>query len=119
MSETVKFFLSYNHKFSTVFCVLCALILQKWQSMLHCKTGALQLTVSFFCLQAARVRVPGRSPFIFKGQTNERINQTNSNTNYSSEVERVKDEKTIPESSHRRRAVIGFEIPVTRALIRS
>ena len=52
----------------------------------------------FFCLQAARVRVPGRSPFsqlilhetdkskvlrntktfIIKGQTNERINQTNS-----------------------------------------
>ena len=46
----------------------------------------------------------------------------------SSAIEWVKDEKTIPESSHRRctrsreedrrRAVIGFEIPVTRARIR-
>ena len=96
----------------------------------------------FFCLQAARVRVPGRSPFsqlilhetdksnvvrktktfIIKGQTNERINQTNPQTNESSEVEWVKDERTIPESSHRgctRRGVIGFEILVTRARIRS
>ena len=61
-------------------------------------TTTLFLNHDFFGLKAARVRVPGRSPFsqlivhetdksnfvrktktiIFKGQTNERINQTNS-----------------------------------------
>ena len=68
-----------------------------WHFCPHAVTGH-RLGENIFCLEAARVRVPGRSPFsqlilretdksnvvrktktfIFKGQTNERINQTNS-----------------------------------------
>ena len=68
-------------------------------SFVVCRLSLLSFVV---CQQAARVRVPGRSPFSqlilhetdkskvvsktktfsFKGQTNERINQTNSITNY-------------------------------------
>ena len=90
----------------------------------------------FFCLQAARVRVPGRSPFSqliphetekskvvrktktfsFKGQNNERINQTNSKTNYPPRSSESKTRRpfrsqvidgALEEEEDRPRAVIG------------
>ena len=78
--------------------VVCRLSLLSFVVVAVCRLSLL----SFVVCQQARVRVPGRSPFSqlilhetdkskvvrktktfsFKGQTNERINQTNSITNY-------------------------------------
>jgi len=100
---------------------------------------------NFFCLQAARVRLPGRSPFSLlilhetdksnvvrktktKGQTNERISHTNSKQinprrSSGSKTRGAFRSQVIDgaqeEEADRRRALIRFEIPVTRLRIRS
>ena len=121
-----------------------------------CKGGGdvyihLYTVLLFYGNACCKVRVPGRSPFSqlilhetdkskvvrktksiqhqrLKGQTNERINQTNSKQN---NPPRSSESKTrgpfrsqvidgaLEEEEDRRRAVIGFKIPVTRARIRS